>query len=131
MGQVFEGALKTFIPFAQKGLSNGQIDLRMFDADMAHVGGEDGKLVQDIVAFLVPLVKPMDGEGVAQVMEARPRDAGFCEAAAATDVVEKRQDIGVGERAVGVTEERGMARGPGKGFLTKGEIGIEFGGQGG
>lgn len=82
---------------------------------MAHEGGEVWEFVQGVCAVLVPLVEAMDGEGVAEVVDAGPvflGEAGFAEevaeeiehADAAVLAVFVAEDEVVGTALVGVTE---------------------------
>ena len=77
----FKNGLKPSISLAQQITGDGEINLGGFNQGMAHIGGQPREFVEDIVALLVPLVEPMHGEGVAQVMEARVAAAGLGQAA--------------------------------------------------
>ncbi|MCG3205672.1 MAG: hypothetical protein KCHDKBKB_02394 [Elusimicrobia bacterium] len=70
-GDVLEGSLETAIRFSKQRLSDGEINLRVFDADMSHVRGKQWQPVLNVVALLIPLVKPVNREGMAQVVDAR------------------------------------------------------------
>jgi len=56
---------------------------------VTHVSGQKRQLVQEGSSFLIPLVKPVDGKRMAQVMQARAASPGRrAERAAVTDQVE-------------------------------------------
>ncbi len=131
MSKVLEASLKTFIPFAQESLGDGQIDLGFFNADVAHIRGKNGKFIEDVMTVLVPLVETVDGEGVTQVMESRGGSSGSDETRLAAKGVEERQGVGVRERSVGMAEEGRIGAGWREGFLSECEIGFEFGSQDG
>lgn len=72
--EVFKSALEAAVAFAEQGLADREVNLSVGDVGVAHVSGEDREFVQEVKAFLVPLVEPVHGEGVAEVVD--PRAAG-------------------------------------------------------
>lgn len=76
---VFKGVLKTAIRFTEDFLGYGQIHLGALDADMAHIGGQKWKFVLRILAVLIPLIQPVNGEAVTQVVQAGTMTLGLCQ----------------------------------------------------
>jgi hypothetical protein len=88
VGHNLEGFLEAPIAFPEESLRDRQVHLGVFDADVAHVGGQERQLVHEVGPLLVPLIKPMDGKCVAKVMNARAASGGRSQAAPAPDLAE-------------------------------------------
>ena len=73
----FKDSLESTISLAQQILGDREIDLRALNRAMPHIGGKPRESVEDIAALLMPLVEPVHGEGVAQVVDAGCSAAGL------------------------------------------------------
>ena len=73
---------------------------------MAHVGGQERKLVENVVALLVPLIEPGDGEGMAQVVQSRPAATRLSHAAVRQKELKALVDAGLAVFSSGIAEER-------------------------
>ena len=103
-----------------------KVDLRGGDVDVPHVCRKQWELIEGIMAFLVPLVEPMRGEGVTQVVDARLLSSPWAgETATDQDIAEMRFDVAMGEFSPGVAKEWVLWRAGRVAFATHSKVDLE------
>ena len=107
MRDILESAAEAAVALSEQRLNDGEINLGMPVMRMPHVGRQQGELIEDIMALLVPLIEPMDGEGMPEIVDARDAVSmlGLCQATADQDRAESLSHEAVFAFSCPITEK--------------------------